>query len=90
LEDGSYYWFDIIGLSVFITDGKCIGNVESIFPTGSNDVYVVKNPNNDLDSEILVPALESVVLSIDLKNKKMHVNLPDGLENSTTEVINKI
>jgi 16S rRNA processing protein RimM len=80
LEDGSYYWFDIIGLSVFTTDGKYIGNVESIFPTGSNDVYVVKNPNNDLDSEILVPALESVVLSIDLKNKKMHVNLPEGLE----------
>lgn len=74
-EDGSYYWFDIIGLSVYTTDEKFIGRVESIIPTGSNDVYVVKN-NND---EILIPGLESVVKEIDLKQKIMRVDLPEGL-----------
>ncbi|MDI6688415.1 MAG: ribosome maturation factor RimM [Desulfobacterales bacterium] len=74
-EDGSYYWFDIIGLSVYTIDGKFIGSVESIIPTGSNDVYVVKND----DDEILIPGLESVVKEIDLKQKIMRVDLPEGL-----------
>ncbi|MBU4185468.1 MAG: ribosome maturation factor RimM [Proteobacteria bacterium] len=75
LEDETYYWFNIIGLSVFTIDDKYIGRIESIIPTGSNDVFVVK----DGDKEILIPGLESVVLSIDLNKKIMRVDLPDGL-----------
>ena len=79
LEDGTYYWFDIIGLSVFTIDEKYLGCVESIIQTGSNDVYVVKDPNKDKDNEILIPALKSVVLAIDLERKIMRVDLPEGL-----------
>ena len=74
-EDGTYYWFDIIGLSVFTIDDEYIGRVESIIPTGSNDVFVVKGRVK----EILIPGIESVVLSIDLNKKIMTVDLPDGL-----------
>ena len=77
-EEGVYYWFDIIGLSVFTTDGVYIGRVESIIPTGSNDVYVVKNPDDE-NKEVLIPALESVVLDIDLARSTMTVDLPEGL-----------
>ena len=79
LEEGSYYWFDIIGLSVFTHDDQYIGRVESIIPTGSNDVYVVKDPSQEQSGETLIPALESVVLEIDLKRKTMRVALPEGL-----------
>ncbi|MBW1641609.1 MAG: 16S rRNA processing protein RimM [Deltaproteobacteria bacterium] len=79
LEEGAYYWFDIIGLSVFLKDNTFIGNVTSVIPTGSNDVYVVKNPDKNNNKEILVPAIESVVLEIDLKNERMSVDLPEGL-----------
>jgi len=79
LEDGSYYWFEIIGLSVFTTDEKFIGLIESIIPTGSNDVYVVKDPNKEQNNETLIPALESVVLKMDFEHKTMIVDLPEGL-----------
>ena len=79
LEDGSYYWFDLIGLAVFTIDNEYIGRVESIMSTGSNDVYVVKNPDQDHNNEILIPALTSVVLEIDINLKTMRVDLPDGL-----------
>lgn len=79
LVDGDYYWFDIIGLAVFTTDEKYIGLVESIIPTGSNDVYVVKDEQKDRDNEILIPAIESVILSIDLEQKRMVVDLPEEL-----------
>jgi 16S rRNA processing protein RimM len=79
LEEGSYYWIDIIGLSVFSTDDQYIGRIESIMPTGGNDVYVVKNQNTSDHHEILIPAIASVVLNIDFKNKIMRVDLPEGL-----------
>ena len=79
LDKGSYYWCDITGLSVYTIDGRFIGIVESIIATGSNDVYVVKDSGRDSDNEILVPALESVVLEINLKQRIMRVKLPEGL-----------
>jgi len=79
LDWGTYYWSDIIGLSVYTTADKYVGIVESIIPTGSNDVYVVKDSDRDHENEILIPALESVVLRIDLELKTIRVNLPDGL-----------
>ena len=79
LEDGDYYWFDIIGLSVFTIAGEYIGRVASIMPTGSNDVYVVKAVAEGRQKETLIPALASVVVSIDLEKKTMQVDLPDEL-----------
>lgn len=78
--DGDYYWFDIIGLSVFTVQGQYIGRVASIMPTGSNDVYVVKNSTGGRQEETLIPALASVVVCIDLESKTMQVNLPEGLK----------
>lgn len=74
-EDGSYYWCDLIGLSVLGSDGQNIGRIEEIIPTGSNDVYVVRGALK----EVLIPALESVVLSVDLDAGTMKVELPEGL-----------
>ena len=75
LEEGTYYWIDLIGLSVYTTDDVCIGRIESILQTGSNDVYVVKDKNK----ETLIPALASVILSVNLEEKIMRVDLPEGL-----------
>ena len=76
LEDDEYYWSDLIGLTVFSTDNRILGRIVSVFETGSNDVYVVKDGSH----EILVPALSSVVLEIDLEKSVMRVDLPPGLE----------
>jgi len=47
--------------------------------TGSNDVYVVKNEKGQEPAEILVPALDWVVREIDVDQKMMRVDLPEGL-----------
>jgi len=78
-EEGSFYWFDLIGLSVFTVGGRYVGQIESILPTGSNDVYVVKDPRRGPKYEKLIPALESVIRAVDLKKKTMLVDLPEGL-----------
>ena len=75
LEEDTYYWHDLIGIEVFTIAEEFIGRIESIIETGSNDVYVVKWK----EKEVLIPALESVVLEIDLEHKRMRVDLPEGL-----------
>jgi 16S rRNA processing protein RimM len=74
-EEGTWFWDDLIGLTVMAKDGTRIGRLDSIIATGSNDVYVVKEGTG----EVLVPALESVVLSVDLDKGEMVVDLPEGL-----------
>jgi len=79
LKNGDYYWFDIIGLSVFTVKGEYIGRVASVMPTGSNDVYIVKDFVDGHQRETLIPALASVVVCINLEKKTMQVDLPEGL-----------
>ena len=76
LAAGTYYWFDLIGLNVYTSDGRYLGRLDSIIETGANDVYVVK----DKDKETLIPALESIVRSIDIDSGIIRVELPEGLE----------
>ncbi len=76
-EEGVWYWFELIGLSVLTKEGEPIGIVESIFPTGANDILVVKEKKTD--KEILVPAIEPIVTDVDMKKKILWVDLPDGL-----------
>ncbi len=75
LDEDTYYWHDLIGIDVYTKTEEYLGRIESIIETGSNDVYVVKREEN----EVLIPALESVVLKIDLEQKRMQVDLPEGL-----------
>ncbi len=75
LEDGTYYWFELIGLAVYDVQDRYLGELSTVLPTGSNDIYVVRNG----DEEILVPALASVVQTIDTDQGRMEVILPEGL-----------
>jgi len=75
-EPGRYYWCDLIGLAVYAKDATYLGRIENLFETGSNDVLVVKGKD---DVEILIPVLKSIVCSVDFEEKKMVVDLPEGL-----------
>ena len=68
LEEGEFYTFDIIGCEVCDGD-KNIGKVQNVLKTGSNDVYQVVG-----ETEILIPALKSVITKIDIVNKKIFVD----------------
>jgi 16S rRNA processing protein RimM len=75
LPAGSYYLHEIIGLRVSdMTLGE-LGLVTEVLQPGSNDVYVVEGPLG----QVLIPALKSVVLTIDLAKGHMEVDLPEGL-----------
>lgn len=76
LEKDSYYVVDILGCKVITDEEKELGNIVDIFPTGSNDVYVVKD---ELGKQILLPAIKEVIKEVNIKNKIVIVHLLEGL-----------
>ncbi len=82
LQEGEYYWFDILGIEVETPEGRRIGRVKKIFPTGANDVYVIEGKRK----EIFLPATEEVIQSIDIKKGRMKVIRMEGLWEEEDEV----
>jgi len=74
-EEGEFFWCDLIGLSVVTDAGESLGTLTDIISTGSNDVYVVTSG----EREYLIPALEDVVVKIDLEAGIMTVSPLEGL-----------
>jgi 16S rRNA processing protein RimM len=75
LPADEYYWSDIIGLDVYTPESRHLGRIVSVFPTGSNDVYICRGD----DGEILIPAIADVIVNVDLASHRITVNLPEGL-----------
>lgn len=76
LPEDSYFIIDLIGIKVYTDEGEALGDIIDVFPTGANDVYVVKN---ELGKQVLLPAIGDVIKNVDIKNKKMIVHLIEGL-----------
>lgn len=76
LEEGDYWFHQILGLEVWTTEGEKLGVVREVLETGANDVYVVRDQSG---REVLIPALKDVVLEIDLDAGRMLVELLEGL-----------
>ncbi len=77
LREGEYYAFELVGLKVVTEDGNLLGTLSHIFSTGSNDVYEVRTSQGE---ELLLPAMEEVILSIEPENGRIVVRLPEGLK----------
>ena len=66
LEEDTYYIADIIGCSVYDTEGKNLGEVYDVIQTKNNDVYWIRKPK-----ELLIPVLLYIVMDIDVEDKKI-------------------
>ena len=62
LDEDSTFLCDLVGLRGVLSDGGEIGRLAEVMQPGGNDVYVFKGTKG----EVLVPALKSVVLKVDL------------------------
>ena len=66
-------------MPVYTTDRECLGQITDVIATGANDVYVVTTTEGYPVKEILLPAIASVILEVDVAGQKMVVELPEGL-----------
>jgi len=74
-EEDEYYWFELIGMKVYTVQGRDLGEITQITPTGANDVLHVQGASG----EVLLPMIEDVVLTVDTQKGEMIVAPLEGL-----------
>ena len=74
-EPAEYKVEELTGCQVVTDRGEVLGLLVDVLPSGGNDIFVVQQGLR----EMLVPALKSVVMRIDLEQKRIDVVLPQGL-----------
>jgi 16S rRNA processing protein RimM len=66
-QSDEYFWFELIGLPVYLDTGRRVGIIRHILPAPGHDIFVVQEG----DKEILIPAVHDVIKEVDLDNQKM-------------------
>jgi 16S rRNA processing protein RimM len=76
LDEGEFYFHEIIGCLVATTKGEEIGEITEILSPGANDVWVIKSKTG---KEILIPYIDEVVKKVDSKEKVILIEPMEGL-----------
>lgn len=76
LPDGEYYLHQLVGMEVITDQGESLGKLKEIILTGANDVYLVDSPQG---KDILLPAIDEVVLDINQEKGEILVHIIPGL-----------
>ena len=66
LEEDTYFIADIIGCTVYDTEGNNLGKIYDVIQTKNNDVYWIRKPK-----ELLIPVLLDFVLDINVEEGKI-------------------
>ena len=75
LGEGEFYYFQLAGAEVMLTDGRRLGTIEDIMSTGAHDIWVVR----DGEREVLVPVIADVVKAMDLGARRVTIEAVPGL-----------
>ncbi|GAA3406714.1 ribosome maturation factor RimM [Paenibacillus hodogayensis] len=76
LEEGEYYYHEIIGCSVVTDEGVELGTVTDILAPGANHVWVVDRPKG---KQVLLPVIDDCILDVNVEEKRIRVHVLEGL-----------
>jgi 16S rRNA processing protein RimM len=74
-EENEYFWYELLGLEVYLETGEHIGRISEIIPSGRYDIYVVQGR----EKEVHIPAAHEMIREIDLRTGKLIVTPVEGL-----------
>jgi 16S rRNA processing protein RimM len=75
LPEGQFYLYQVVGMQVYDSEGRHLGEIREVLTTGGNDVYIVQGQQG----EILLPAIEDVVKEVDVAAGRMVVEPMEGM-----------
>lgn len=76
LEEDAYYYYEIIGCTVYTDTKEKIGVVKEILAPGANDVWVVEASEG---KDILIPYIADVVQTVNTEKKEIIITPMEGL-----------
>lgn len=74
MEEGQYYFHDLAGCEVF-EGNQPIGTAKEVIDLNGNQLLSVDAQGK----EVLIPLKDEILLSVDIKARKINVKLPEGL-----------
>jgi len=75
LAKGEYHYQQLIGASVYLQSGQLIGPVSEVVALPGQDLLAV----DYLGKEVLIPMVKAIILDIDVANRKIVVDPPEGI-----------
>lgn len=75
LEEGQFYYHEVIGYRVIDKKEGVLGTVQDIYTLPGQELMAMQYKGK----EVLVPLHDNVLLKMDRMAKEVHVNLPEGL-----------
>jgi 16S rRNA processing protein RimM len=76
LEENENFITDLIHMEVYTDEGLRLGTLTDVLQTGANDVYVVETEEG---KEVLLPAIPSCILEVNVEEARMTVHILEGL-----------
>ncbi|MFD9624341.1 ribosome maturation factor RimM [Peribacillus muralis] len=76
LDEGEFYFHEIIGCSVVTDEGMEVGEIIEVLTPGANDVWVIKKAGS---KDILIPYIDQIVKEVDISAKKVIITPMEGL-----------
>lgn len=75
LDDDEYFDWELTGCKVETIDGVIVGEVRELMRTGGTELLVVAGESK----EYLIPFAETICVEVDIENKVIRVDPPEGL-----------
>ena len=75
LAPGEYHYQQLIGCQVYLQNNELIGQVSEVVKLPGQDLLSV----NKNGSQVMIPMVKQIIISIDVLEKKIVVNPPEGL-----------
>lgn len=75
LPEDYFYLHELEGCHVFLKDGGEIGVVEYVWEMGESTLLGISGERG----EVLIPFAKSICYLVDIKNKRIEIDPPDGL-----------
>jgi 16S rRNA processing protein RimM len=76
LAENEFYDWELEGCSVENKEGEAVGKVREVMRTGGVELLVVENEGQ---REAFIPMAAAIVVEIDISNKKIVIDPPEGL-----------
>ncbi|MBI4547032.1 MAG: 16S rRNA processing protein RimM [Ignavibacteriae bacterium] len=75
LNEGTYFIHDIIGCEVITSEGFHLGRIDDVYKLPAHDLWAMRNRAK----VYLIPAVKDFVKTVDVKHKRIVVQVIEGL-----------
>ncbi|HYP50396.1 MAG TPA: ribosome maturation factor RimM [Pyrinomonadaceae bacterium] len=77
LESDEFFDWELLDCAVETLEGETLGRVKEVMRTGGTEILVVTGAGGEKD--FLIPFAETICVEVDIENKLIRVDLPEGL-----------